>query len=116
MNTENKKQVWVGTWDLDDLAGKPTELIFQHKHTGLGFDFGKIYRTKENNPGEVHTHDAQAEVIFTLTGKAELWIEPDQLIQLVPGVGVAVPSGLRHQLRVDNEEGVTLFTMLTPVE
>jgi len=60
-----------------------------------------------------HTHDAQEEIIFILSGRGR-FITPGREEVLMPGMAVFIPPGLEHRIAVEGNEPLKLVTVFSP--
>lgn len=59
------------------------------------------------------THPQQEEIIYVLAGEGAVLTGGDEL-RLIPGVGVFIPPGVPHQIRVCGEHSLKLITVFSP--
>ena len=51
-----------------------------------------------------HIHETQADILYPLRGKAEMYVEGAGNFQLKPGIVVRVPIGVKHKIFNVTEE------------
>ena len=51
-----------------------------------------------------HIHEDQADILYPLSGSAEMWVEGAGNFTLTPGVVVRVPIGVKHKIFNVSEE------------
>jgi quercetin dioxygenase-like cupin family protein len=62
---------------------------------------------------QAHTHDAQEEIIFILSGQGE-FITSESVHELKPGTAVYIPPELEHRITVLGDEPLRLVTLFSP--
>ncbi len=60
-----------------------------------------------------HTHDAQEEIIFILSGHGR-FVSAERTAALEPGTAIFIPPGLQHQIVVTGGETLKLVTVFSP--
>ncbi len=60
-----------------------------------------------------HTHDAQEEIIFILSGHGE-FVSAGRTVPLEPGTAIFIPPGLEHRIVVRGDETIKLVTVFSP--
>jgi quercetin dioxygenase-like cupin family protein len=66
-----------------------------------------------NSNAKAHTHDAQEEIIYILSGEGE-FISSEGNHKLQPGIAVYIPPQLEHRITVRGEEPLRLITLFSP--
>jgi quercetin dioxygenase-like cupin family protein len=60
-----------------------------------------------------HIHEAQADILYPLQGRAEMFVEGAGSLALKPGVVVRVPAGVKHRIFNVAEE-LVLYDVFQP--
>jgi quercetin dioxygenase-like cupin family protein len=66
-----------------------------------------------DSDAKAHTHDAQEEIIFILSGEGQ-FIASEQVYELKPGIAVYIPPQLEHRITVTGNEPLRLVTLFSP--
>jgi mannose-6-phosphate isomerase-like protein (cupin superfamily) len=103
-----------GEWTSDErfpgIAFKLLETRVTHPSAGLS-----VVRARVDVGGviQTHTHPAEAETAFVLSGEALLKYG-DAEHSLSPGMGVTIPPGIAHSLHNVGDTPVELLAIHTP--
>lgn len=60
-----------------------------------------------------HIHETQADILYPLQGRAEMYIEGAGKLELKPGVVVRVPIGVKHRI-FNVAEDLLLYDVFQP--
>ncbi len=60
-----------------------------------------------------HIHETQADILYPLQGRAEMYVEGAGNLELKPGVVVRVPMGVKHRIFNVTEE-LLLYDVFQP--
>lgn len=66
-----------------------------------------------NSDAQAHTHDAQEEIIYILSGQGQ-FITSGGVYELKPGIAVYIPPQLEHRITVLGNEPLRLLTLFSP--
>ena len=76
---------------VDCPCGKSTRILTQKDNPAISFHYTETREAKS------HFHKKTSEIYYILEGRGQMFLG-DELIELVPGLCIHIPPGIRHRV------------------
>jgi mannose-6-phosphate isomerase-like protein (cupin superfamily) len=104
----------VPTEVIQDAKGRQYATVFPHNELECGFSFANLETITLEGPGQIERHRTISQILYIVSGHAEVYSPDGGIRVLAAGDSVGVPAGVFHALRPTGTRPVKMMCVNVP--